>query len=206
MSFNNTNTDILLAGAFAAFTVDFLVYPLDTIKTRIQSTEYRRLYTTNGAINRSLFRGLYQGIGSVILATLPSSGAFFTTYESTKSLLHSLNPTLPSSSTPLIPTPILHALASSTGELVSCFILTPAEVLKQNAQMVRKPSPSSPNASSSAVGKSKTQAFDTHATRLAYQKFRNNPTQLWRGYTALAARNSHSLHTFSIILHQSQKN
>ncbi|KAL8929871.1 MAG: hypothetical protein Q9208_001015 [Pyrenodesmia sp. 3 TL-2023] len=204
MSFNNTNTDILLvsfissrdatmAGAFAAFTVDFLVYPLDTIKTRVQSPDYRRLYTTNGAVNRSLLRGLYQGIGSVILATLPSSdrfsspsaGAFFTTYESTKTLLHTLNPTLPTSPhTPLLPAPVLHALASSTAELVSCFILTPAEVLKQNAQMVRKPSPSSSSATSSP-----TKAFDAHATRLAFSKFRRDPRQLWRGYTALAARN-----------------
>ncbi|KAL8753168.1 MAG: hypothetical protein Q9184_005501, partial [Pyrenodesmia sp. 2 TL-2023] len=210
----STASNILLAGAFAAFTVDFLVYPLDTIKTRIQSPDYRRLYTTNGAINRSLFRGLYQGIGSVILATLPScnptppsfrnrpcpfptllhhrsynhtanhslftsAGAFFTTYESTKTLFHTLNPTLPTSHTPLLPAPVLHALASSTAELVSCFILTPAEVLKQNAQMVRKPSPSS----------SPTKAFDAHATRLAFSKFRSDPRQLWRGYTALAARN-----------------
>ncbi len=74
MAFNNTNTDILLAGAFAAFTVDLLVYPLDTIKTRIQSPNYKSLYinSSNGAINRSLFRGLYQGIGSVVLATIPS--------------------------------------------------------------------------------------------------------------------------------------
>ena len=95
MSYNNTNTDILLvrsfsafarrpfpndrltyqqAGAFAAFTVDILVYPLDTIKTRFQSPDYKRLYTnpSNNAINRSLFRGLYQGIGSVVLATIPS--------------------------------------------------------------------------------------------------------------------------------------
>ncbi|KAL8859472.1 MAG: hypothetical protein Q9178_004150 [Gyalolechia marmorata] len=179
MSFNNTNTDILIAGAFAAFTVDLLVYPLDTIKTRLQSPDYRRLYTTNGATNRSLFRGLYQGIGSVVLATLPSSGAFFTTYESTKTLLHAINPTLPSSTTPLVPLPILHAAASSTGELVSCFILTPAEVLKQNAQMVVRGSSSS----------STTHAFDGHATRQAFNKFRNNPSQLWRGYTALVARN-----------------
>jgi hypothetical protein len=62
------------AGAFAAFTVDLLVYPLDTIKTRIQSPDYTRLYTnaSTKGINRSLFRGLYQGIGSVVIATLPS--------------------------------------------------------------------------------------------------------------------------------------
>lgn len=27
----NTHTDVLLAGAFAAFTVDLLIYPLDTV-------------------------------------------------------------------------------------------------------------------------------------------------------------------------------
>ncbi len=63
------------AGAAAAFTVDLLVYPLDTIKTRMQSPEYRQRYV-NGATQavkkRLLFRGLYQGVGSVIIATLPS--------------------------------------------------------------------------------------------------------------------------------------
>lgn len=101
MSFNNTNTDILIAGAFAAFSVDLLVYPLDTIKTRLQSPEYRKRYTSasSGAVNRSLFRGLYQGIGSVILATVPSckyhpqpapSPDSFRLTPSSRSLLHNL--------------------------------------------------------------------------------------------------------------------
>jgi hypothetical protein len=71
---NARNMDIWIAGAFAAFTVDLLVYPLDTIKTRMQSPDYKKLYT-NGVdtkVSRSMFRGVYQGIGSVILATLPS--------------------------------------------------------------------------------------------------------------------------------------
>ena len=74
MAFNNTNADILVAGAFAAFTVDLLVYPLDTIKTRLQSPDYKRLFThaSTNSVNRSLFRGLYQGIGSVVIATVPS--------------------------------------------------------------------------------------------------------------------------------------
>lgn len=63
------------AGAVAAFTVDLLVYPLDTLKTRLQSPDYKKRFT-NGAANTlnkaAMFRGLYQGLGSVIIATLPS--------------------------------------------------------------------------------------------------------------------------------------
>ncbi|KAL8712309.1 MAG: hypothetical protein Q9220_003460 [cf. Caloplaca sp. 1 TL-2023] len=106
----------------------------------------------------------------------PYSGA-------SKTFLHTLNSSS-STSGPLIPTPLIHAAASSTGELVSCFILTPAEVLKQNAQMVVRNAPSS-----SSPASAKTRAFDGHATRLAFNKFRDHPQHLWRGYTALVARN-----------------
>lgn len=68
------------AGAVAAFTIDLLVYPLDTLKTRFQSQNYSKLYLDpkTGAVNRALLtRGLYQGVGSVILATLPSCTSLF---------------------------------------------------------------------------------------------------------------------------------
>ena len=108
----------------------------------------------------------------------PSSvaGAFFTTYEGTKFFLNRINPKLHNDS-PLLPAPVVHSLASSAGELVSCFILTPAEVLKQNAQIVVK--------SSSREG---SKLFDGYATLRALRKF-DSPRQLWRGYTALVARN-----------------
>lgn len=94
-----------------------------------------------------------------------------------------MNPTLPQQSSPLIPIPVLHALASSTAELVSCFILTPAEVLKQNAQMVTTKS------SSSKTKKTTSSSFKKNATLITLQKFKSQPSQLWRGYSALAARN-----------------
>ncbi|KAF2264537.1 mitochondrial carrier protein [Lojkania enalia] len=168
----NSNTDILVAGACAAFSVDLLVYPLDTLKTRLQSPQYAKLYTNVATQkpNAALFRGLYQGIGSVIIATLPSSGAFFTTYERTKALFTHLNPSTSSHPNGLIPTPILHSTASALAELVSCAILTPAEVIKQNAQMVSSTS-------------------STNATLQTLAKFKANPLALWRGYTALAGRN-----------------
>ncbi|KAI5264108.1 hypothetical protein E4T47_08845 [Aureobasidium subglaciale] len=163
------------AGAFAAFTVDLFVYPLDTLKTRFQSPDYNRLYldkATNAVNKQVLFRGLYQGVGSVIIATLPSSGAFFTTYEGVKSTFTKYNPTLSGSSSPLLPQPLIHSAASSIAELVSCAILTPAEVIKQNAQMV-----------DTAKGDK------ANATLQTIAKFRSNPLALWRGYTALAGRN-----------------
>lgn len=62
------------AGAAAAFTIDLLVYPLDTIKTRYQSQDYLKTFTGRGVrqSRAAVFRGLYQGVGSVIVATLPA--------------------------------------------------------------------------------------------------------------------------------------
>jgi hypothetical protein len=56
----------------AAFTVDVLVYPLDTIKTRYQSQDYVKTYASSSKTTPFALRGLYQGIGSVVLATLPA--------------------------------------------------------------------------------------------------------------------------------------
>lgn len=72
-------SDLKQAGATAAFTVDLLVYPLDTLKTRWQSPDYTRRFidsSANAVNKRALFRGLYQGLGSVIIATLPSCTSF----------------------------------------------------------------------------------------------------------------------------------
>lgn len=88
-----------------------------------------------------------------------------------KSVLSKHNPVI-SGSTPLLPQPLIHSAASSIAELVSCAILTPAEVIKQNAQMVDT-----------------TNGNKTNATVQTLAKFRSNPLALWRGYTALAGRN-----------------
>ncbi|EED24044.1 mitochondrial carrier protein, putative [Talaromyces stipitatus ATCC 10500] len=190
---HNSNTDIWLAGAIAAFTVDFIVYPLDTLKTRIQSPRYKELYTdaATGAVQRRfLFRGLYQGIWSVVVATIPSSGAFFTTYEGIKYILNSAATKNSDDSTinnklafkHSLPTPVINGIASSAAECVSCFILTPAEVLKQNAQMV------SSSDNNRSRGKSST-TLRRHPTMQVLSTFRAHPTHLWRGYGALVARN-----------------
>ncbi|KAK4115890.1 mitochondrial carrier [Canariomyces notabilis] len=168
-------THILAAGAVAAFTVDLLVYPLDTLKTRYQSGQQ-----STGWISLRAMRGLYQGVGSVNPATVslthswpskPTAAIFFATYESSKSLLTRSLPAV-------IPQPAIHSLASAGAELASCFVLTPAEVIKQNAQVLRQSDISRRGQSSSL---------------LALQMLRHGEgglaPRLWSGYTALAARN-----------------
>ena len=109
-------------------------------------------------------------MGSIILITIPSSGAFFTTYEALK---YHLNESAPLNSTLYIPEAAVNAVSSGGAELVSCAILTPAEVLKQNAQMIGRDGKKSGISSSWQVLK----------------QFKNNPSRLFRGYTALASRN-----------------
>ncbi|KAJ5995439.1 hypothetical protein N7481_002416 [Penicillium waksmanii] len=200
----NTHSDIWVAGAFAAVVVDFIVYPFDTLKTRIQSPNYEQVFkdVRSGAIRRDvLFRGLYQGVWSVVFSTIPSSGAFFTTYEAVKSTLHNSststkkttqfhtqysNTTLKLPFTHSLPTPIIHAIASSTAEMVSCLILTPAEVLKQNAQMVQSSQMSNHSHKHNQAPKNST---NVKAMRQVLSRFRSRPWHLWSGYTALVGRN-----------------
>ncbi|EPS32140.1 hypothetical protein PDE_07099 [Penicillium oxalicum 114-2] len=170
----NTHTDIWVAGAFAAIVVDFVVYPVDTLKTRIQSPDYEKVFkdARTQAVKRDvLFRGLYQGVWSVVFSTIPSSGAFFTTYEAIKKSKTGFH--LPF--THSLPSPIINAIASSSAEAVSCFMLTPAEVLKQNAQMVQS--------------NHKAQPTDVSAMRQVLARFKGHPWKLWHGYFALLGRN-----------------
>ncbi|KAI1639270.1 mitochondrial S-adenosylmethionine transporter [Biscogniauxia mediterranea] len=182
----NSHVDVMLAGAAAAFTVDMLIYPLDTLKTRQQSRDFVRTFTTTTGAKeklppRQLFRGLYQGIGIVVVATLPAAGVFFTTYEAAKSFLLNRRHGL-------LPQPLVHAAASATAECASCLVLTPAEVVKQNAQMLLRRPPSSssfPPDHPDRGGRSPPASASTSLEALRRLRGRS----LLSGYAALVARN-----------------
>lgn len=73
------------AGATAASAVDMMLYPLDTLKTRQQSQDFLKTFvdpsTKTRLPSRQLFRGLYQGIGIVVVATLPAAVRRFHAYD-----------------------------------------------------------------------------------------------------------------------------
>jgi len=55
--------DGLQAGGFAGTAVDLLFFPIDTIKTRLQSVQ--------GFAQAGGFRGVYKGVGSVVVGSAP---------------------------------------------------------------------------------------------------------------------------------------
>ena len=131
-----TFTHALLAGGIAGTTVDLSLFPLDTLKTRLQSEA--------GFFPSGGFRGIYRGVGSALVGSAPGAAFFFVTYETTKSFLASRR-------SPLVAfdkgasgvaelgssdesRPLEHMLAASLGEIAACAVRVPTEVVKQRAQ------------------------------------------------------------------------
>ncbi|KAH7039596.1 mitochondrial carrier domain-containing protein [Microdochium trichocladiopsis] len=187
----NPHVDVMLAGAAAAFTVDLLIYPLDTLKTRQQSRDFLKTFADPGTStklpSRQLFRGLYQGIGIVVVATLPAAGTFFLTYEAAKRVIGRHTSGLG------LPQPAVHSLASSMAECASCLVLTPAEVIKQNAQMIQSKSGGTNAKGAGGGGAAPSSSPISSSTSLAALKQlsrgRGVTSNLLSGYTALVARN-----------------
>jgi len=96
----------LLAGGVAGTAVDVILFPFDTLKTRLQSAE--------GFAKAGGFRGIYSGIASAASGSAPSAATFFCSYELTKNLLK------PRTSSTMFP--FVHMFAATVGEVVSFFL------------------------------------------------------------------------------------
>ncbi|KAI3619726.1 s-adenosylmethionine transporter [Moniliophthora roreri] len=89
----------LLAGGAAGTAVDLLFFPIDTIKTRLQSSQ--------GFAKAGGFKWVYKGIGSVVVGSAPGAAAFFSTYNFFKQ-----NLPIETSS------PFNHMVSATAGEVV----------------------------------------------------------------------------------------
>lgn len=110
----------LLSGAAAGFTVDVVLFPLDTIKTRLQSAEGFR--AAGG------FRNIYKGLGSAAVGSAPSAALFFTTYEYCKGLRK------PAPGDPSWMEAAVHMGAAVVGESAACLVRVPTDNVKQKLQ------------------------------------------------------------------------
>ena len=114
----------LAAGGVAGIAVDVSLFPLDTIKTRLQAPA--------GFWKSGGLRNIYAGIGPAAVGSAPNAAVFFVTYEAVKLITmqarnSSQHPFLKNDS-------IVHMLAASFGEINACLIRVPVEIVKQRRQ------------------------------------------------------------------------
>jgi len=103
----------LAAGGVAGTAVDVTLFPLDTLKTRLQAKEG---FWRSGGFSR-----VYAGLGPVLIGSAPGAAAFFCAYEGAKAVLGAGDARS-------------HAAAAAVGEVCACLVRVPVEVVKQRRQ------------------------------------------------------------------------
>ncbi|XP_057495125.1 S-adenosylmethionine carrier 1, chloroplastic/mitochondrial-like isoform X3 [Actinidia eriantha] len=107
----------VIAGGTAGVIVETALYPIDTIKTRIQAAQ------DGGKI---IWKGLYSGLAGNLAGVLPASAMFVGVYEPTKQKLLKILPENLSA--------VAHLTAGAIGGLAASLIRVPTEVVKQRMQ------------------------------------------------------------------------
>lgn len=110
----------LLSGGVAGLFVDVVLFPIDTIKTRLQSE--KRFWRAGG------FRGIYNGLGPAAVGSVPSAALFFCTYESMKKFLMPYAEGTNNAH-------LVHMSSAAVAEVVACLVRVPVEIAKQRRQV-----------------------------------------------------------------------
>ncbi|CAA0807058.1 S-adenosylmethionine carrier 1-chloroplastic/mitochondrial [Striga hermonthica] len=106
-----------VAGAAAGAVVEAVLYPIDTIKTRLQAV-------SGGS--QIVLKGLYSGLAGNLAGVIPASALFVGVYEPTKQKLLKLFPENFSAAA--------HLAAGAVGGAASSIVRVPTEVIKQRIQ------------------------------------------------------------------------
>ena len=114
-----------VAGGWAGISVDFVLFPIDSIKTRIQASTKERNYTKEASkVNK------FRGFVSSMLASFPWAAIFWSSYEISKLSLAKNN-----WASDNLSLPVQHFLAASVAESWQAIVRNPFEVIKQNQQI-----------------------------------------------------------------------
>ena len=110
----------LIAGGTAGLSVDVALFPIDTLKTRLQSKTGPKIWEPR------LYRGIYRGLSSAAIGSVPGASIFFCTYDTSKRVL---GDTFGHNK------PWVHMISAAIGETMACLVRVPTENVKQKMQM-----------------------------------------------------------------------
>lgn len=109
----------LVCGASAGLAVDIGLYPLDTIKSRMQSKQ--------GFIAAGGFKNIYRGMSSVLVGSAPGAAIFFLTYKYINQQMKRAVETRRDA--------LIDAVSASLAEIAACAVRVPTELCKQRGQV-----------------------------------------------------------------------
>ncbi|QPG75871.1 hypothetical protein FOA43_003257 [Brettanomyces nanus] len=165
----------LTAGAFAGILEHTVMYPVDAVKTRMQTAHLQSSEGLIQAFSRISssegISGLWRGISSVILGAGPAHAVYYLVFESTKTALckhfdqsnghiHMKNTLITDEKHPLIAS--ASGIAATT---TSDALMTPFDVVKQRMQILQQVHPANVTAT--------TNHPPTSAFQVASQMYRN---------------------------------
>ncbi|KAF6201714.1 hypothetical protein GE061_004109 [Apolygus lucorum] len=107
------------AGAVAGISVDVGLFPLDTVKTRLQSEHG---FWKSGGV-----KGIYKGVGPTALGAAPAAALFFGSYNTFKAVVEPHVQTLQGEF-------LVRMTAAAFAETISCVARVPTEIVKQRRQ------------------------------------------------------------------------
>ena len=111
--------DFTLSGGIAGICVDLVLFPIDSIKTRLQASDPK----TNYSLKASKI-SKYRGLQSSMAASFPCAGIFWLTYECTKL-----------STSGWLPEGLVPSVAAIVAEATQALVRNPFEVIKTNMQI-----------------------------------------------------------------------
>lgn len=127
----------MTAGAAAGIAEHCAMYPLDSIKTRMQSLQCEKQQLEKGVFKmlRAVMReeGTFRpmrGMSAMALGAGPAHAMYFACYEKLKDKFTSYS---------TVPEFVCHGIAGSVATLLHDGVMTPAEVVKQRMQMCCSP-------------------------------------------------------------------
>lgn len=119
-----------VAGSCAGLVEHCVMYPLDTLKTRLQSTlaansrgaaaSLRQL--TTELYTQAGWRGFFRGLGAICMGCVPAHAALFSVFEWSKSRFGTHSP-------------VASSICGGLATLSHDMILTPTDVIKQRLQL-----------------------------------------------------------------------
>jgi solute carrier family 25 iron transporter 28/37 len=129
-----STTTHMFAGALAGIMEHCVMYPVDSVKTRMQSIRMGAVYRSpyDALIKMISTEGIFRpvrGIQAVFIGAGPAHAMYFSCYENMKVILEKQ----------LGHGPTAHGIAGCTAAIFHDAVMNPAEVVKQRMQMFSSP-------------------------------------------------------------------